>query len=82
MRVARPQDRRDPLVRIAIEDEPRVVHVLADVGVVSFALLVPMHRIIRSVQVQPDALETTCLPALGEVHVQQRAGVRLHGMTD
>ena len=56
MGVAVPQDGREQLARPAVEDEERMVHVLAVVAVVVAAFLLSVGRIVRRVEVQEHAL--------------------------
>ena len=50
-----PEDRRDQLVGLAIEDEEWVIHVLAEVAVIALPFLLPMHRVVRPIQIEQDA---------------------------
>ena len=49
---ARPQDRRDEVPGLAVEDEQGMVHVLPEVAVVGAPFLVAVGRIVGGVEVQ------------------------------
>ena len=70
----RAQHGRDELARVPIEDQQRVVHVLAVVAVVGPPLLLPMGRIVRAVQIQQDVGGHARLLPLAQVDLPQRLG--------
>ena len=81
--VARAQDGGDELVGVAVEDQQRVVHVLAVVAVVGGPLLLAVGRVVGPVQVEQDPRGRPAPLPLPEVdraqgHGQAVAGRRPH----
>ncbi len=74
MAITRTQHGRDELVRLAVEDEQRVVHVLAVVPVVGAAFLLPVGRIIRAVEVEHDVGGHAVPLPLAQVDLPQGQG--------
>ena len=72
MGVARPQQRRDELVGLPIEEQQRVVHVLAIVPMVGRALLRPVRGISGAVDVDHEMAGVAVLLPRPQIDVQQR----------
>jgi hypothetical protein len=71
------QDGGDEVVRLAVEDEQRVVHVLAVVAVVAAVLLVAVGRVVGAIQVEQEVggATTGAEPlALLQIDAHQRRG--------
>ena len=51
---AGPQDGGDELVGLAVEDEQRMIHVLAVVAVVGAAFLLAVRRVVGAIQIEQD----------------------------
>ena len=74
------QDGGDELIGVPIEDEERVVHVLAEVAVVALPLLLPMHRIVGPIQVQQDAPRPAQSLPFGEIDADQGLSQAVAGL--
>ncbi len=66
------QDGRDELLGVAVEDEQRMVDVLAVVAVVGAALLIAVGGVVGAVEVEQDALGRAGVLALAQVEQGKR----------
>jgi hypothetical protein len=80
VRVAAAQDGRHELARVAVEDQQRVVHVLAEGAVVGGALLLAVDRVIRPVEVEEEALRDAVAAPLRGVDGEERHGQAVAGL--
>ena len=78
--VARAQDGGDQVAGVAVEDQQRVVHVLAVVAVVGHPFLLAVGRVVGPVEVQQDPGGRAGAATLAEVQVDQRLGEPLDGV--
>ena len=69
---ARPQHGGDELARLPVEDQQRVVHVLAIIAMVGHAFLPAVGRIVRAIKVEHDVRGHTIALPLLQVEPDQR----------
>ena len=72
--VARPQKRPDEVPALAIEDEQRMVHVLALIAVIVRTFLFSVSRIVGCVEVQKHLIWSAVLLPLREVELKEDFG--------
>src|SRR5215208_1441641 len=74
MGVAGPQKRRDQVPALAVEDEQRMVDVLAVVAVVVAAFLLAVGGVVGCVEVQKNLIWSAVLLSLPEVKLEEDFG--------
>jgi hypothetical protein len=77
--IAGAQHGGDELAGVAVEDQQRVIHVLAEVAVVGRAFLLAVGGIIGAVTVQQDVLRHAITCPLAEVDLKERPGQPVAG---
>jgi hypothetical protein len=70
--IAGTQDRGDQLVGVAVEDEQRVVHVLAIVAVIARPFLRAVGRVVGRVEIEHDPRRGAAGGALAQIDQRQR----------
>ena len=72
--VARPQERRDQVPALPVEDEQGVVHVLLEVAVVVGALLISVGGVVGGIEIQDDLLRDAPFGSLPRVELEDGLG--------
>jgi hypothetical protein len=72
--VARPQQRRDQVPRVAVEDEQGMVDVLLEVTVVVGAFLIAVGGVVRGIEVQHDLLRGAAFSPLSQIEFEDGSG--------
>ena len=75
MGVARPEERRDQVPALSVEDQQGMVHVLLIVAVVVGTFLLPVGRISGRIEVQKHLLWSTVFSSLSQVEFEDCLGI-------